>query len=70
MVMEVMEGLPEKMDLCGDQERPGKREEDTRLGATGKPKSTPRNGGGGAEAGAATRNAGMSGWTTEAGDLC
>ena len=45
LVTEVREGLPEKMALCGDQERPGKREEDTRLGATGKPKSTPRNGG-------------------------
>lgn len=44
--MEVREGLLEKMALCGDQERPGKREEDTRLGATGKPKSTPRNGAG------------------------
>lgn len=44
LITEVREGLCETLALCGDQERTGKRKEDTRLGAAGKPKNTPENG--------------------------
>ena len=35
LVTEIREGLPETLALCGDQEKPGKRQDDTRLGAAG-----------------------------------